>query len=554
MRSLKIKSLLKRSYFSLFSFLLVVMLSQPSRLIAQSAELAKAFRFIEIEQPTQATKILDELVTKEKRSPNLQYYIGLGYLRVGNLDAAIKSFDEGIGMKEKYGLNYAGRGHVLMLQGKSNDGEMLLQRALELSRRKDAEVLTAVAAAYAADATKANSAVHLLDKSKTLEPGNRETLMLLGDVHLMLNNGGESVSNYEWAAKADPSWAMPYFKIANVYNRTKNYDMVFESLNKAISIDNSFAPAYRKLGELYYTRKDANKAVDAYKKYLSITETPGDAKYQYAFFLIMAKQFDEANKIFEQIIHGDNVPPIALKYYAFSLLEQDTAKRNAEQARPLLEKYMATMKPEDVQATDYAYYGKVLMKLNEDSLASESFARSLALDSTQEDILKIYARNLMQNKRFDDAANAFEKIVRLDDSPSLQDLWNLGQAYYYDEQYINADSTFNKMFDRQSMDKLPFQVLLYSARSKANIDSTMTAGLAKPMYEAFLERISNNVSKYSREAIEGYSYLGAYYVHKEENLPRAKNYYQKILELDSSNSTAKEFFKAIAEQREKKDG
>ncbi len=520
----------------------------------QSPEIKKAFHYIEIEQPGRALKILDELASSPKNTPNQQYYLGLGYLRIGKFDVAMKTFDEGIAQKEKYGLNYAGKAHVMILQKKSNEAELLLHKALELSRRKDPEVLTAVAAAYVADPAKAANALHLLEKAKTLDSKNRETYKLLGDVHYILNNGGESVSNYEWAAKADQTWALPYFKIAQVYNRSKNDNMEFESLSKAISIDSAFAPAHKKLGEVYYLRREADKAVDEYKKYLAITENPGDARFQYAFFLIMAKQFDAANKIFEEVIHSDNVPPIALKYYAFSLLEQDTAKRNAERARPLLEKYMAKLKPEDIQATDYAYYGKVLLKLNEDSLASQSFAQSLALDSTQEDILKIHGKNLMQSKRYSEAADAYRQIVSLDEKPSLQDLWNLGQAYYYDEQYVDADSTFSTIMGKQSMDKLPFQVLLFSARSKANIDSTMSAGLAKPMYEAFLDRISKNLSKYSREAIEGYSYLGAYYVHKEENLTKAKSCYEKILELDSSNATAKEFLKAIAEPQQKKEG
>jgi lipoprotein NlpI len=65
------------------------------------------------------------------------------------------------------------------------------------------------------------------------------------------------------------------------------------------------------------------------------------------------------------------------------------------------------------------------------------------------------------------------------------------------------------------------------------------------MYEAFLERVSSNVSKYETEIIEAYTYLGAYYIHEEENVVKAKGYYEKILELDSSNPTAKEFMKTI---------
>lgn len=544
--------LLQRSYLQ--KCLLLGLVFSAGILYGQPAGIKKAFHHIDVEQPTRAMQVLGQLANTAEEDPNLQYYLGLGYVRLGKLDDAIKAFDKGIAIKEKYGLNYAGKAHALILQGKSQEAASLLQTALDRARGKDAEILTAVAAAYLADPAGLENAIQLLKKAKTIEGANRETHMLLGDAYLMQNNGGESVNSYEWAAKADPSWAKPHFKIAMVFDRSKNHDMVIESLNKAISTDSLFAPAYRKLGEMYYVRKEADKAVKAYEKYLAITENPGDARYQYAFFLIMAKQFDKANKIFETVIHSAHVPLIALKYYAFSLLEQDTARKNAEQARPLLEKYMAKLKPEEVQAADHAYYGKLLLKLNEDSLASVSFARSLELDSTQQDILKIHGGNLLRNKRFAEAAEAYRQLITLKESPLLQDLWYLGQAYYFDEQYVNADSTFNKIFGRQSIEKLPYQVLLYSARSKANIDSTMSEGLAKPMYEALLERISKNIAKYETEAIEAYTYLGAYYIHEKEDIATAKGYYEKILELDSSNPTAKEFMKTISVKPSQKGG
>jgi tetratricopeptide (TPR) repeat protein len=534
--------------------LIPVLLLYTGIIYSQSAEVRDAFHYIEIEQPTRAIHTLNQLAYDRKKSPNLQYYLGLGYVRLGKLDSAIKIFDEGIELKEKYGLNYAGKAHAKILLGKDKDVSGLLEKALNLGRGKDAEILTAVAAAYVSDSTNLENAINLLIKAKAIDGDNRETHMLLGDAYMMMNNGGASVSSYEWAAKADRSWAKPYYKIALIFDRTKNHNMVLESLNKAISTDSLFAPAYRKLGEKYYLSKEADKAVNAYEKYLAITENPGDARYQYAFFLIMAKQFDKANKIFKDVINSASVPPIALKYYAFSLLEQDTARKNAEQARPLLEKYLSKLKPENIQATDYAYYGKLLLKLNEDSLASANFAKSLELDSTQQDILKIHAKNLLQNKRFAEAADAYRQLVSLDKSPLLQDLWYLGQAYYFDEQYVNADSAFEKIFNKQSIEKLPFQVLLYSARSKANIDSTMSAGLAKPTYEALLERISKGISKYESEAIEAYTYLGAYYIHKEEDIAKAKEYYEKILELDSSNPTAREFMKTISTKPQQKGG
>jgi tetratricopeptide (TPR) repeat protein len=520
----------------------------------QPASIKDVFHYIEIEQPSRASNILDQLVSAEKKTPDQQYLIGLGYLRLGELDNAIAAFDQGISIKEKYGLNYAGKAHAKILQGKHEEATILLQKALDMSRSKNATILTAVSAAYLADSAKVADAIKLLNKAKSIDTGNPETYILLGDAHLKMNNGGEGVNNYERAAKADPSWATPYFRIAMTFERAKNRAMVLESLNKAISIDSQFAPAYRKLGEIYYAQKQADKAVNAYERYLAITENPGDAKYQYAFFLIMARQFDKANKIFEEVIHTRNVPTIALKYYAFSLLEQDTARKNAEQAKPLLEKYLTTLKPEQIQASDYAYYGKLLLKLDEDSLANQNFAKSLELDSAQQDVMRIYGRNLFTVRHFDQAADVYKRLVVLDESPSLQDLWYLGQAYYYSEQYSMADSTFNNIMTRQSIEKLPYQVLLFSARAKANIDSAMVSGLAKPMYEALLGRVSKNVSKYEAEAIEAYTYLGAYYIHKEENLPKATNCYEMILKLDSTNPNAKEFMQAISAESRQKGG
>ena len=530
--------------------ILFFLLLMPVRfLAAQPSEIRKVFNYIEIEQPARALTILTDLSKTEEESPKLQYYIGLGYLRLGKLDKALHAFEKGISLKAKYGLNYAGKAQVRLLQKQRNEAMPLLEKALELGRNKDVDILTAAAAAYLVDSTGVAKAVELLKKARSLGSNNRETYLLLGDAYLLLNKGGESVNSYERAARVDPAWGMPYFKIAAVFQRSKNYEIVFESLNKAISADSLFAPAHKRLGEMYYLRKEADKAVSAYEKYLGITENPGDATYQYAFFLIMARQFEKANAIFEEVIHSDSVPRLALKYYALSLMEQDTAKRNAEKARPLFEKYLSLLNPGEIQPTDYAYYGKLLLKLDEDSLANESFSASLQMDSTQQDILLLQGQILMKHKRFEEAANAYQQMVQMEESPKLQDLWQLGQAYYYDEQYENADSTFTRILTRQSIDKLPFQVLLLSARAKANIDSTMTTGLAKPMYEAFIDRISANPSKYTREAIEGYSYLGAYYVHKEENLVKAKSYYEKILELDSNNSMAKEFMKAVSEAK-----
>jgi tetratricopeptide (TPR) repeat protein len=524
----------------LLMHLLVMLLSLPLISFAQSPEVKNAFRLIDIEKPSKGISTLEGLASKEDNS-SMQYYLGLGYLRTGNKEKALAAFEKGISLSEKDGLNHAGKGHIKLLEKNTAEATIHIQKALSVSREKDANVLKAVGEAYLVDSKYLLDALRVLNKAKAINGSDAEIHMLLGDAYLLQNNGGESVSSYERASRVDAKQGKPHYKVAMMYDRSKNYDMVFESLNKAVSVDSEYAPAYKKLGELYYVRKEADKAVDVYEKYLAITENPGQAKYQYAFFLFMAKKYDKANAIFKEVINSPNASPTALKYYAYSLIEQE----KNDEAKKILQKYFSTAKPEDLQPSDYAYYGKLLLELKEDSLANENFAKSLVLDSTQQDVMQLHGNTFMKRRKFDKAVETFKTLISSRKQPLLQDLWSLGQAYYLSQQYIQADSVLSMLIEKQTPANAHIAVVRFAAGAKANVDANMSKGLAKPMYEILLEKALVAPDKYKKELIEAYDYLGAYYIHKEENVMKAKTYYEKILLLDPSNPTAKEFMKTL---------
>jgi tetratricopeptide (TPR) repeat protein len=364
--------------------------------------------------------------------------------------------------------------------------------------------------------------------------------MLLGDAYLMQNNqnAGETVNSYERAAKADPKFAKPHYKIGKIYQRARTLDIAIGSYEKAIAIDPEYAPAYKELGEIYYVQKAADKAVTAYEKYLSISETPGQAKFQYAFFLFMAKNYEKANAIFKEVTTNPNVSPVALRYYAYSLTEQD----KTDEARKIFEQYFQRAKPEEIVAGDYGYYGKLLVKLKEDSLANESFAKSLVLDSAQAEILQMHGDTYLKRKKYPEAIAAYKQLISIRQAPLSQDLWSIGRAYYFNEQFPEADSAFTQLAAKQPNMTVGY---LYAARAKANIDSTMKEGLAKPMYESLLEKALSNPEKNKKEIIEAYEYLGAYSLHVKNDVLGAKAYYEKILALDPNHNDAKNFMREL---------
>jgi tetratricopeptide (TPR) repeat protein len=476
-------------------------------------------------------------------STNL-YYLGLAYIRTGNKDKALAAFEKGIAANEKDGLNYAGKGHVRLLEKNPTDAKAQFDKALQLSKSKDVAVLKAVAEGYLTDSKYLLDAINPLNKAAGINSSDPEVQMLLGDASLMQNpqNAGPSVSAYERAAKSDPKYAKPHYKIGKLYQRAKALDNAIASYEKAIQIDPEYAPAYKELGQIAYLNKDAAKAVQMYEKYMSITEKPDDAKFQIAFFYFMNKQYDKANEIFKEVNTNPNVPPVAYKFEGLSLIQQGKAKEAASS----FDNYFKKAKPEDLTGDDYADYGRVMAEQKTpmgDSLANEYLTKALSMDTTLgSDVRQLNADTYMKRKKFPEAVEAYKTLMKSRQQVLSQDLFNIGRAYYYNEQFPEADSAFTQLTEKQpNMTVGP----LWAGRSRQHIDSTGTQGLAKPMYEQVIEKGQSNPEKYKKDLIEAYDYLGTYTLQIQKDVVRSKEYFQKILALDPNYERAKEFMKQL---------
>ncbi len=504
---------------------------------AQTPEIDQAKYQVLVDQSAKAKDILQKAVAAHPEDASLWYFLGEVQIKRGELKEAEISFQKGIELNDKELLNTVGKGHLRLIENNAVEAKKLLEQAITLSKSKNIAVLKAAAEVYLTQAAYANNALALLNKAKAINDKDPDVFILLGDAHLLLNNGGQAVTSLEVAATLDPKDATPEYKIGLIYLRSKNTEAADVALTKAVKIDPAYTLAYKELGELYYLEKKGNEAVQAYEKYLSLTENPEPAKLRYAFFLFMAKSYAKANEIFKTQIQKSDVSPLTLRFYAFSLFAVD----DFAQTQTVMEQYFAKQVPAQIEASDYKFYAQLLMKLNQDSLAIEGFENSYRLDTTQTEVLQTIAETQIKNKRYEKAINAYSRLMKKRAKPLSADHFKIGQAYYITKQFGKADTTFQKLIELQPNISVGY---LWLARTKSQLDPDSEKGLAKPYYEKVIEKA--NPEKEKGNLIESYSYLG-YYLYLKGDLQAALTNWEKVSALDPTNEQAKEAIRAIKE-------
>ncbi|HZY81849.1 MAG TPA: tetratricopeptide repeat protein [Cyclobacteriaceae bacterium] len=519
-------------FIKAFGFILfiMVMFLMLTLTVAFSQSVA-GLKLIEIGQPQKGVEALRKAAEQDP-SPANYFNLGTGLLQTGNLNDALAAFEKG----GNDPMNLVGKGRVALRQNNLQAANANFDKAIQQTKSKNTQVLNAVAEAWLDKREFAAKAKAVLEKSEGIEQTFKAS-MLLGDVYLLEGNGGQAISNYEHAAMLDVRNAAPHYRIGNVYVRSTNKDAAIESFQKAVNVDPGYAPAYKELAELYYMMKNGPEAAKAQEKYMELSESGENGNVRMGYYQFMNRDFAKANDAFGKAYQGGTLKDNALRYYALSLVE---AGDLAESQR-IFEQYFSKAKPEQIDASDYAQYGKVLLKLEQDSLAVAAFENSLAIDSKQVPLRQLQAETLYKDKRYAESVAAYKQLIGLRAKPSSQDLYSLGRAYYYNENFQQSDSTFRKLIDLQPTMTVGY---LWAGRSNAQLDPDTEKGLAKPFYEKLIEIGQATADKSRGDLKEAYSYLGYYYFVKN-NAAMSRANWEKVLAIDPQDERAKEALKAI---------
>lgn len=553
------------------SVILIVGFFLSGTLSGQS--LKEALQRTDNEQYELATDIYRALVAKEPQKADNYFYYGDNYFKAENPDSAKIIFEKGLSIDPNNALCTVGSGKLLLDQISVEEAKAALehekqllnkaqqsydrdsvksdekrtsveelkkmaeaarskadhaqaavtmansdfQKALDATQMKDVNVLMEVAEALTQAKNKdLPRALDLLNKAITIDPKNVQVLIHIGNVYIEQRNGNLSAEYFNKALDLDPKNLHAILQKGILYFRSTNYEAAMAEFQKALSIDPAFAPAHRQAGETYWRQNKVDQALEEYNKYLEINKGSSSARIRYIAFLYLIRHYKEDIDEIGKLPKFDSSSVMLDRIASYSYYEAGDSLN----ALKLLRKVFQLVPEDKILSSDYAYYGRTLAKLGQDSLGLTEVRKALDIDSTNADLMNEMANMLFKLKKYNEAAIWFQKKIDLKKGVTYKDYWLLGQSYFFNRDFVNADSAFTKL-----VEYIPTWPSGYLWRAKAlyfiDGDTACKEGLAKPDYEKFIQlatadTVNMNAHRYDASLVEAYGYLSLYYANRND--------------------------------------
>jgi tetratricopeptide (TPR) repeat protein len=513
-------------------------------LFAQSIQEGK--QFLNYERYQSAEDVFQKLLTANPNNTEAAYWLGQTYLDPNrepiDTAAAKALYQKALQANPNDPLMMIGVGQVELMQGNKTDARNRFETAINNTKKKNlADVLYAVGRANIEP--KDGDIMYGIDKLKQAadrDKKNAEIYNEIGFGYWKLNDGANATLNYQTALSLDPKDARASFMIGRIFE-TQGYGqeaIYMKYYDDAIREDPNFAPVYYWLYTYYYQR-DVNKAADYLNKYTAIADNDSKLCYLKASLNYVSKKYPETISQADACITsaGQKTFPnlYGLKGYAYDKMG-DSLK-----AREAFQKFFSVVNPDNIGPTDYATYGKILLKFPGQQAQGESYIeKAVSMDTVVANKIKTIsdlAKDFANSNNFLEAGKWYGKILSLDPNFGKQDLFYAGYNDYRAGNYKTADSVFHIYQEKYPSD--PYGWYL-GARSREGMDTTYELGLAKPLYEKVIAISDTTKDKASIKnfAIPANRYMVAYFYNIKHQTDSALLYNNKILEIDPTDATA----------------
>lgn len=501
---------------------------------AYSQTVKDAQRSADLEKSNEAMKTLRRLHKGGATEENA-LYLGDAYLRAGKADSAAIYYNQAAGFDAKSPRGMVAAGKAALVKGNTAEAESKFEEAIKRSRKKDADIYMLIGQAYVDAKAKSNAkAIEYLNQAISLTKNNNaEAYILLGDAHLLdPNGGGPAMTAYDQAVRVDKNNAKAHLRRGQLFTRSRNYNEAQGALQAALAADANYAPAYRELGEMYYFVGKYDQSLENYKKYISMSEDSPETRAKYASFLFLTKDYAGTSREAQTVLAKDPNNAVMNRLLAFSLYETD----QNDQALAAMERFFKNSKPEEVIASDYGYYGRILGKAGKTAEAQQNFDKAIQMDPANLELQDDVAAFYVKQKDYAKAIPLYNKILAA--KPKNTNVYNvkLADAYFAAKKLDQADSLYNVVLKTNP----DYAHGLFRVAQIHDEKDTDKSGDAKPYFENFVKVVGSDPSKAA--SYKGYlipaNYLLGFYAYQAKDYAAAKKYWEEVKRLDPANKEA----------------
>jgi tetratricopeptide (TPR) repeat protein len=518
---------------------------------AYSQDIKEAIKLSKSEQFRKASSMFKALIKQTPANGDLYYFYGRNILDKYYSDTMNVSFSEssdsaraiyqqGLTQDPANPLNLVGMGGLDLISKKIPEGQAEFAKAMALlpSRANktikmeppvQSRVLIEMAEAYVtAGIHDTASAFTLLRSAEKLDKTNPNLYIVKGDVYFyLLNDGSKAISNYNMAQGLDPKSPEAKLRVGQLWLRARQYTNALNYYQEVVKMDSTFAPAYRELGSLLSRAGRQEEAKKNFYKFLELSRNTA-ARKQFVNTLIDLKDYPEAIIQLNEIRKVDSTDNDVNRALAYSYYE--TQPPQYDKGLVYIKAFIAAAKPEKVRSLDYAYYGRLLSKTKQDSLAAEKLLKAYDLDTSKAELISEAAVSYTRIKKYDKAREQYDRKINMKRGVAM-DYYNLGKVCYSLQDYVNADTNL-AIFNAMQPEYVPG--FAWRARTKSNLDQkdpkgfNMT-GFAVPVYEGLIVKTQGDTVKYMKERFESFDYLAFYHYSQYMRDQKLKDEAEKAL-------------------------
>ena len=535
-------------------FLLSLFVAGTLAVGAQTQGYKDGIEYYKAGQHDNARTILERTINDPATDRSLaNYYLGQVALVQGDKAQARTYFDAGLAADAECPFNYVGLGALALQEGNDEAAKEQFKQAQKFGK-KNAEVSVSIARAY----YNADPVKYDRDITKALEKARKDSknadpsiYVLEGDMLAAAENFGDAAARYEMAITYDPNNPEGYVKFANAYFNV-NKDFGINKLQEFLNAHPELAMAQRELAEKLFLADRWKAASELYGKYIQNPNHFPEDKARYAVLLYWGEDYPASLAIADEILASD---PSNFLMQRVRFLDQ-TAMGQFQAAVENAEKFFASNPEANFTIKDYTTYADALSGIGQDSLAVVQYELAASKYPENGDLLKNLSTVYSRNRQYDKSAEAYDAYLKLQENPSLTDLYGMSGRYLNAAVYADSIRAkelagrgieyVNQVIDRAAdVSPMMYQRLarLYVAANGKRPDADAIAA-----YDKMLQLLDQNPDNLNPanpnnaldEYSEAYAFEQAYasITGNQEGVEHWGKKYQEIRDLKNQQSAA----------------